>query len=108
MLFLNIISFVVLFTLTIFIFMFISVSFKKTASASRGNANLPPNYTLQNYTVEKQLDFLCKKNSDCTTPVEYLMMNRCPMTAICLNERCAIVCPQLLNEARTFFEQNPE
>lgn len=54
---------------------------------------LPTGYTLDNYTVEKTLDTVCTKKDDCETPVEYLMMSRCPFTSLCLQGKCTVVCP---------------
>lgn len=55
--------------------------------------NLPIGYTLKRYTVAKVLETVCKKDDDCTTPSQYLMMSSCPYTSLCLNERCTVVCP---------------
>ena len=45
------------------------------------------------YTVEKALTTSCKRDTDCTTPEEYLMMSRCPFTSKCIAKQCAVVCP---------------
>jgi eight-cysteine-cluster-containing protein len=45
------------------------------------------------YTIAKTTNESCTKDSDCTTPGEYLMMSHCPYTSKCVNEKCAVVCP---------------
>lgn len=54
---------------------------------------LPAGYSLKNYTVAKVLDAACKVDSECQTPVEYLIRSNCPYTSLCLKEKCAVVCP---------------
>lgn len=61
-----------------------------TEHSDRG---LPFTYTLKNYTVEKELGTACQTDRDCVTPPEYMLISRCPMTSICLNKKCAVVCP---------------
>jgi hypothetical protein len=61
--------------------------------AEHSDQGLPSTYTLKNYTVEKELGSGCKTDRDCVTPPEYMMISRCPMTAICINKKCAVVCP---------------
>lgn len=55
--------------------------------------SLPKGYTFESYSVEKVLDNLCVKNSDCETPGEYLIQSRCPFVSICLKNKCNVVCP---------------
>lgn len=57
------------------------------------SASLPKGYTLDSYSVEKVLDTACVKNSDCETPPQYLIISRCPMTSLCLQNKCTVVCP---------------
>jgi hypothetical protein len=57
------------------------------------NANLPINYTMEHYTVEKNLGVACKKDYECETPGEYMMISRCPMQTICISNKCTVVCP---------------
>lgn len=58
-----------------------------------GGNSLPTGHTLESYSVEKTLDALCSKNSDCQTPPEYLIQSRCPFVSICINNKCTVVCP---------------
>lgn len=46
------------------------------------------------YAVEKILDKKCSKDFECSTPGEYLAMSRCPFAAMCLENKCAVVCPR--------------
>ncbi len=57
------------------------------------NISLPQGYTLENYSVAKILETACVKNSDCETPDEYQVLSSCPFTSICLENKCAVVCP---------------
>ena len=54
---------------------------------------LPQGYTLENYKLEKITGEACWQNSDCKTPGEYAIQSRCPFTSICLENKCAVVCP---------------
>ena len=56
-------------------------------------SDLPRGYTLGAYQVEKISMTTCVNDSDCQTPVEYLVQSRCPFTSLCLNGRCAVICP---------------
>lgn len=55
--------------------------------------NLPENYTLKSYTVEKALDSACSKDEECATPAEYQIQSRCPFVTLCLENKCTVVCP---------------
>ncbi len=65
----------------------------KNVIAEDRNANLPIGYTMKNYTVEKDLGVACKKDEECETPPEYMMISRCPMQTICLYNTCTVICP---------------
>ena len=57
---------------------------------------LPGGYTCTNFTVVKVLeDTTCKNYTDCTNklPLEYARMSSCPHQAICLSDKCTVVCP---------------
>lgn len=62
-------------------------------AACPGNIILPQGYSLDSYKVEKVLETTCVSNDDCETPGEYLIQSRCPFTSICLENKCAVVCP---------------
>ena len=59
--------------------------------------SLPQGYTLNNYSIEKKLEIACQKNSDCVTPAEYAIQSRCPFVSLCLENKCAVVCPAYQN-----------
>ena len=46
------------------------------------------------YQIEKAMTQRCQKDTDCKTPGNYLMMNRCPFTSLCLQQKCTVVCPK--------------
>jgi len=58
-----------------------------------GNIILPKGYSLDSYKVEKVLEIACVSNGDCETPGEYLIQSRCPFVSLCLENKCAVVCP---------------
>lgn len=58
-----------------------------------GNIVLPKGYSLDSYNVEKVLEIACVRNDDCETPLEYLIQSRCPFVSLCLDNKCAVVCP---------------
>jgi hypothetical protein len=55
--------------------------------------SLPQGYTLNKYSIEKELDVICQKHTDCATPVEYSVQSRCPFVSLCLEGSCTVVCP---------------
>lgn len=55
--------------------------------------SLPQGYTLNDYSVEKKLDTVCQKHTDCATPAEYSIQSRCPFVSLCLEGSCTVVCP---------------
>lgn len=56
-------------------------------------ASLPQGYTLEDFSVEKDLKVTCKHDNDCELPAEYAIQSRCPFVAICLKSSCNVVCP---------------
>lgn len=54
---------------------------------------LPDGYVLDNYSVEEVTEIFCNQNSECETPMDYLVQSRCPFTSICLQNKCTVVCP---------------
>lgn len=62
----------------------------QTASGS-----LPEGYTLETYSIEEITNIQCEKDSDCETPMDYLIQSRCPFTSICLENKCTVVCPDV-------------
>jgi hypothetical protein len=64
--------------------------------SSCNELTLPGGYTCTNFTAVKVLeDTACNSYRDCTNklPVEYAMMSSCPYQAICLSNKCTVVCP---------------
>ena len=55
--------------------------------------NLPSNYSLDTYTVAEKSDVVCKRDRECELPMSYAVRSSCPYAAICLEGRCAVVCP---------------
>lgn len=58
--------------------------------------DMPPvsqGYSLENYIVEKITDESCQRATECETPGEYLIQSKCPFTSLCLENKCAVVCP---------------
>ncbi|MBR9675954.1 hypothetical protein GOV05_03025 [Candidatus Woesearchaeota archaeon] len=44
----------------------------------------------------------CVVDSDCETPMEFLIQSNCPFGSICYEGECAVVCPF------TYHDTNPE
>lgn len=57
--------------------------------------SLPEGYTLDSYTIEKVTESSCDTDADCETPMEYLVQSRCPFTSLCLENKCAVICPDV-------------
>lgn len=58
---------------------------------------LPEGYTLDSYTVEEITNVFCTQDADCLTPAAYAIQSRCPFTALCLKNKCTVVCPDYEN-----------
>ncbi len=58
---------------------------------------VPLGYTIDSYTIEEVTDVSCNIDSECETPMEYLVMSRCPFASLCLENRCTVVCPDYVN-----------
>jgi hypothetical protein len=57
---------------------------------------LPIGYTLDSYDIAKITGEACQQASDCVTPIEYQLRSSCPYTSLCLQNKCAVVCPKSL------------
>lgn len=55
---------------------------------------LPDGYTLRSYQIEEITGEACGSHSDCQTPGEYAAQSRCPFISLCLENKCAVVCPE--------------
>jgi hypothetical protein len=58
------------------------------------NATAPANYSPSRYTVAQTSETACAADTDCVTPMQYEAMSSCPYSSRCLNNKCAVVCPQ--------------
>jgi tryptophan-rich sensory protein len=54
---------------------------------------LPEGYSISQYTIATTTDIFCVIDADCTTPMEYAIRSNCPYTSLCVEDRCAVVCP---------------
>ena len=52
-------------------------------------------YTLDEYTIVKTSNVACDSDSECETPVEYLVRSNCPYTSLCLENKCVVVCQDI-------------
>ncbi|MDD3794062.1 MAG: hypothetical protein PHI37_04570 [Candidatus Gracilibacteria bacterium] len=50
--------------------------------------------SIQNYTIAETLDVSCNIDSDCETPMDYMIRSNCPYTSKCLEKKCSVVCPE--------------
>jgi len=51
----------------------------------------------QDFEVAEFLPVACQVDLDCKTPVDYLIRSSCPYESKCLENRCAVVCPEPFN-----------
>jgi len=58
-----------------------------------GAGGLPRGYAMENYQIAKNLETACRSDNECETPMDYLVLSSCPYTAICLDRKCAVICP---------------
>jgi len=59
-------------------------------------SRLPVGYNCSNYKIATILESeSCTINKDCEDklPIEYALMSSCPYQAVCLNNKCTVVCP---------------
>jgi|GEM_PF-6583322 len=40
----------------------------------------------------------CREHEDCVTPMAYLTRSICPFTSMCVEGRCAVVCPMMTHD----------
>jgi hypothetical protein len=40
-----------------------------------------------------QLGKMCKVDTDCITPADYLIQSNCPFSSLCIDSVCKVVCP---------------
>ncbi len=70
------------------------------APVYRANNEEPPavpiGYSRDEYDVAEVTTATCVQHSDCTTPTNYLIRSSCPYTSLCLQNRCAVICPRPL------------
>lgn len=45
------------------------------------------------YTLSEMTDVACERSDECSIPMEYAIRSDCPYTSMCLNKKCAVVCP---------------
>lgn len=48
----------------------------------------------EGYTIAEVTNETCSQDSDCETPMDYLVRSSCPFTSKCLEGRCTVVCPE--------------
>lgn len=46
-----------------------------------------------NYVYDSGLGGPCKENTDCKTPIEYLVQSNCPFASACIEGTCKVICP---------------
>lgn len=48
----------------------------------------------EKFVIAQTTNSTCDKDYECVTPADYLIRSNCPYTSICINEKCAIICPR--------------
>ncbi|MDF2379628.1 MAG: hypothetical protein P1V18_05445 [Candidatus Gracilibacteria bacterium] len=48
----------------------------------------------QGFKLKEITDVSCNETTNCATPNKYLIQSNCPYTSLCLQDRCAVVCPR--------------
>jgi len=62
----------------------------------------PLNYEPAKVEDIDNIEKYCEKNSECQTPIEYLIQSNCPFGSLCIENKCRVVCPL------TYHDLNPE
>jgi len=87
-----IVMLIFIFILSIFVIYFNLPSLKQPCN----ELTLPGGYTCTNFKIVKILEgTTCNSYRECTEklPIEYAVMSSCPHQAICLDNKCTVVCP---------------
>ena len=59
-----------------------------------GLGGLPRGYVFENYQIAKIMETSCKKDAECKTPMDYMIISSCPYISICLERKCTVICPE--------------
>lgn len=54
------------------------------------------------YVYESNVGGYCNEDSNCKTPIEFVMQSNCAFTSACVNNKCKVICPF------TFPDPNPQ
>ena len=65
-------------------------------AADKDMENIPHDW--QDYEVAEVTGESCEVDSDCETPMDYMIRSNCPYTSICLENKCTVICPQYWKE----------
>jgi hypothetical protein len=82
--------------LSFILLVFVGIFFFKSTQVNQESVFVPQGYTLDTYVIEEVLETSCQSDSECETPSSYLIQSRCPFTSQCLENRCTVVCPQVI------------
>lgn len=52
------------------------------------------NITKKNYEIAQMTNITCEQDEQCETPGEFLILSHCPYTSKCIDNQCAVICPQ--------------
>lgn len=47
----------------------------------------------ENYSVAEMSNASCSADTDCSTPMDYMIRSNCPYTSKCIENKCAVICP---------------
>jgi len=90
--------------LPILLFLFLLASsfltgchYEDISTIDQESSIVPKGYTLDSYYIEKPLeDVSCQVDGDCLLPLEYAVRSNCPYYSKCLENKCAVVCPDFI------------
>lgn len=78
--------------ITIYIFLLILIHGSYFNSSVSGS-NPEPFVDQQEFSGRTGLE--CRAHSDCPTPISYAIQSNCPYQGVCIDNKCAVVCPML-------------
>jgi len=82
------------FIIGIIIFFAIGFAYSQYNSSKKPvHPTVPEGYTLDSYNIVEFLVVSCRKDGDCENPQVYSLMSDCPYVSLCLDNKCAVVCP---------------
>ncbi len=77
----------------------------KCVACSEGITSWKEGDCSKEYDIAEVLNSTCIKDTDCETPMNYLIRSNCPYTTKCIDSKCNVICPTFNNGTYTFVKE---